>query len=89
MPARAGNIQHNNELKATHLSIRLGIDGFGRIGRLALRAAMDRAVNASTDLCFTRTRGDADIGHLADRGDRRRPPRGWQRLRRLRFSAPC
>ena len=34
------------------MTIRIGINGFGRMGRLALRAAMDRA--AGTDLRFTR-----------------------------------
>ncbi len=36
------------------MSIRIGINGFGRMGRLALRAAIDRAANASTSLSFTR-----------------------------------
>jgi glyceraldehyde 3-phosphate dehydrogenase len=30
------------------LSIRIGINGFGRMGRLALRAAMDRAAGPGT-----------------------------------------
>lgn len=34
------------------MSTRIGINGFGRMGRLALRAAMDRV--AGTDLSFTR-----------------------------------
>jgi len=36
------------------LSIRIGINGFGRMGRLALRAALDRAAGHGSNLTFSR-----------------------------------